>query len=178
MIDIRAHILNSGSRKWRQVRAKHSAIPETSWWRLVKSARQEFVYIDPIQSSRVLASPNSARIRGKNEREAAAMPMSTDEALVGSEALRVLSDLCSDAMTMRASALNADGSIRNPDLLERSIKLRCSVLVRAMKLKSAIYDNFRAGAFFGTVIDEIRLEAPEVSHRIVTRLRRLSATMT
>src|SRR6266478_1139425 len=171
MIDIRAHILNCGSRNWRQVRLKHSAIPETSWWRLVKSVRQEFVCIDPTQSYRVMTSTNSARASEKYEREAAAMPMSTDETLVGSEALRVLRDLCSDAMTMRECALNADGSIRNPDLLHRSIKLRCSVMVRAMKLKSVIYDNFRAGAFFGAVVDEIRQEAPEVSHRIVTRLR-------
>jgi hypothetical protein len=80
-------------------------------------------------------------------------------------------------MALRDAALNPDGTIRDPLLFDRSIMLQCRVLTRAVKLKSKAYENFRAGAFFETVIEAIREEAPDVSHRIIDRLRRLSASM-
>jgi hypothetical protein len=176
-IDIRSHILNCGARKWRQVRAKHAAIPEATWWRLVKSVREEFICISSTQARLVTSQTNSVRAKPKAVPGSVTLATWTENTLEGSESLRVLSELCGDAMAMRAAALNADGSVRNPDLLHRSIKLRCSVLLRAAKAKSTIYDNFRAGAFFGAVLEEVRLEAPEVVHRIVARLRGLSAAM-
>jgi hypothetical protein len=91
--------------------------------------------------------------------------------------LRLLDELRHDAVAMRAAAYNLDGTIRDVAILERSVRLRCHVISRVVKLKSAAYENLRAGVFFEAVIKAISEEAPDVSQRIGGRLRSLSASM-
>jgi hypothetical protein len=169
--DVRQHILLVGSRKWRPVREKHSAISEPSWWRLVRAVRQDMARVVPIHSRRTKGSVAINPPSGLGN-------CHSGDNLAGElTQLQLLDGLRHDAMAMREAAYNQDGTIRDAAILERSVRLRCHVISRAVKLKSKAYENLRAGIFFEAVIEVIREEAPDVSDRIVGRLRALSGSM-
>jgi len=78
-----------------------------------------------------------------------------------------------DAAALRAQASNADGSIRNAALFERSLRVRLALLRRGAKLAKDFADARRAKAFFDIIVEEIALESPELRLRLIARLRGL-----
>jgi hypothetical protein len=175
--DVRRHIMVVGSRQWRPVREKWSAIGESSFWRLVRSVKRDIERVAAIPVYQEKGASRAASATD-NDRPSGHQRSRPADNLTGDFThLLMLEDLRRDAMALRGAAFNADGTIRDPELLDRSINLRMRVLARAVKLKSKAYENLRAGAFFEAVIDAVRQEAPHVSHRIIDRLRRLSSSM-
>jgi len=175
--DVRRHIMVVGSRQWRPVRERWSAISESSFWRPVRAVKRDIervaaipVHRDKRVSGALGATENDRPLGHQRSHPSGDLTCDFSQ-------LWMLDELRRDAMTMREAALNSDGTIRNAEMLDRSIILRCRLLNRAVNLKSKAYENLRAGAFFEAVIDSVRQEAPHVSHRIIDRLRRLSASM-
>jgi hypothetical protein len=175
--DVRRHTMLVGTRKWRPVREKWSAISESSWWRLVREVKRDMARVSAITVCRKKGATGSTSA-AENDRPSGHQPAGTADSLTCDFThLWMVEELPRDAMTLREAALNPDGTIRDHEMLDRSIILRNRLLNRAVNPKSKAYENLRAGAFFESVIDAVRQEAPDVSHRIIDRLRRLSASM-
>jgi hypothetical protein len=96
-------------------------------------------------------------------------------ALGGLDYLAALRILYHDANMLRAHALNVDQSVRNPAVLDRSIRTRLKLLSQAVRLERQIQDLVCVQNFFDAIVDEIAAEAPMAAHRIIGRLRNLNA---
>jgi hypothetical protein len=172
--DIRDHIMTHGSRRWRLLRSRYPTVSEPTFWRWVRAVKEEF-------GCGVRAQPEEGSELQKALVEKTPDPAATARgSAVGGGPLRFaeLQDLHHDAALLRGHALTADGRIRDPALFHRSMKLRMAILERAVKLQSLIFENYRAGAFFGSVLREIGEEAPELQRRVTARLTRLDESMT
>jgi hypothetical protein len=78
---------------------------------------------------------------------------------------------------LRMHALKADGAIRDPVAFNRALGSRLKLIVRSVKLEREIYDLRRSQSFFDAILREVAAASPEVSHRIVDRMRALSASL-
>jgi hypothetical protein len=176
--DLRDHVALVGARRWGTVRAKHPAISESTFWRLVRSARRDmFGDTDCPGQRTVEAHAETTYMVGDRTEDLCRSQMAKKLDQPLDLPMGALNVLFNDAMLLRSRALHADGTVRNAALLDRSIRLRYFLVSRRVKLQSRIIDNARGGAFFSAVIATVAQEAPEAAHRIIDSLRRLSASI-
>jgi hypothetical protein len=164
--DICQHLVANGSKKWKCVRTRYPNISEASFWRFVREAKAQIGernLVDAIgKGISENAIPDTSQvIEGRSN-------------LGGLDYLAALRSLYRDADRLCAHALNADGSVRNPVVLDRTIGTRLKLLVQTVRLERQIQDLGRTQKFFNAIVDEIAAEAPTVAHRIIERLRRLN----
>jgi hypothetical protein len=168
--DISQHFAVHGPKKWKGVRTRYPTISESSFWRLVREAKAQ------------CGERELANAVGRNLTEYALAE--TGDALDpkptrgGCDYLAQLRGLYRDANRLRAHALNADESVRNPAALDRSIKIRLKLLSKGVRLEQQIRELVRMQNFFDAVIDEIAAEAPGTARRVVDRLRGLNQSTT
>lgn len=175
--EIRDHILVQGSRNWKELRERYRRVTEPTWWRWVRAVKRDMGCLEPIRADRVKLPTRLSESVWQVTEGALGGAEVTDRRSGGFDALALLGELHRDAMALRTDALNADGSVRNSRLLDASIRLRTAILIRTVKIKSRVYDNYRAGAFFGAIFREIEKESPAVAQRVAATLRRLQASM-
>jgi hypothetical protein len=70
--------------------------------------------------------------------------------------------------------MHRDGNVRNPALLDRSIRVRLKLLRQGLELEARIFSATTQRAFYEALVAEIAAEAPELHKRLVDRLRGFS----
>ncbi len=169
--DIRAHLVANGSRNWRLLRYRYSAVPPATWWRLIAREKARIGTQHLVTSDDKIVT---ARAWSAAEGELKGIGASTLVAGVPGgrfDFLAAFRNLFADATKLRAHAFRADGSVRNPILLDRAVKLRFKLIRQGLELERQIYSANAQRAFFAALVDEIAAESPEVSHRLISRLR-------
>ncbi len=169
--DIRAHLLANGSRNWRLLRYRYSAVPPTTWWRLIAREKARIGTQHLVSSDEKIVT---ARALSAAEGELKGIGASTLPAGVPGgrfDFLASFHNLFADATKLRAHALRADGSVRNPILLDRAVKLRLKLIRQGLELERQIYSANAQRAFYDALVAEIAAESAEVQRRLITRLR-------
>ncbi len=82
--------------------------------------------------------------------------------------------LWADATKLRIHALNREGHVRNPAVLDRAIRIRLKLLSQGIELEARILSAGAQRAFYEALIAEIADESPELHRRLVNRLRDFS----
>jgi len=166
---ISRHLVAHGSKKWKGVRANFPTISESSFWRFVREAKAQMG--EQNLADTMEKSLSACELVDRSE------AIGSSAALGGPDYLAALRSLYRDTMMLRTHALNADQSVRNPAVLDRSIRTRLKLLAQAVRLERQIQDLVCQN-FFNAVVDEVAAEAPGAAHRIIERLRRLSKPTT
>jgi len=170
---IRSHLAEVGAVRWKAVRAQCPAISDATFWRYVKSVREE--------ANKVA-----------NQDEAASNPCQTaDEAVPRLGALpafydplqkaRLYEGLLADAEALRADAVDRRGKITNARQFEKSIVLRERLLSQQAEMMNFFQDQEAARLFFEEILKIARDLPKETSIKFMTRIheeqkRRLAAT--
>jgi hypothetical protein len=155
--DIRTHLQRNGSRNWAAVRERYSSVSPATWWRLVRTVKEQAGIKQVISSRRrSLVEPVAARQYRRGR---------------GFDLLAAFHSLFADAERLRAHCLDGDGGLRNPVIFDRSIRTRLKLLKQAVKLEQQILNVTAQQAFYEALVAEIAAESPEVHRRLITRLR-------
>jgi hypothetical protein len=83
--------------------------------------------------------------------------------------------LFADTVALRAYALNPDGTVKRPLILDRAIKTRLTVISRSVKLLRQVYEVRNVQIFMDALVEEIALESPDLQRRILARLRSIQS---
>jgi hypothetical protein len=171
--DIKRHIVTVGSKHWAVVQARHPEVSPASFWRFVREAKRDLAAEDMrvVCEKGVRSAPCSDQGGGPGDVavfEANGVPRRIDF-------LGAYREMFADVGALRRSALNADGSVRSPAILDRSIKRRLALIRQAVKLSQQIYAVRNMQTLFDTLVDEIASESPELRGRLLARLRQLQA---
>jgi hypothetical protein len=171
--DIKHHIATVGSKGWAVVQARHPDVSPASFWRFVREAKRDLAADDMrvVCEQGVRSAPCPDQGGGSGD----VAVFEADDVPRRIDFLRAYREMFSDVAALRQSALNADGSVRSPAILDRSIKRRLALIRQAVKLSQQIYALRNVQLVMDTLMDEIASESPGLQRRVVARLRQLQA---
>jgi hypothetical protein len=147
LVDIRAHLQENGSKNWGALRTRLDFVGPATFWRWIRETKAQI-------APELLGS--SARRRGGESRF---------------DFLGAYHGLWADAMELRTYALRQDGHVRNPALLDRSIRVRLKLLRQGLELEERVFSAGAQRAFYDGLVAEIAMESPALHTRLVSRLR-------
>jgi hypothetical protein len=184
--DIEAHLAKHGPTNYAPLRERYSHVPEPTFWRWVKAAKQKPPTPALILQAREKLAERAATMTHDEvvATAAANLPAAPSPDFIaksgerGQANLNLLErfhELYADAMLLRAFAMNQAGGVKNPMVLAGSISLRNNLLNTALKATEAVYDFRRIQAFWDSVMEEIAAADPEIAKRIMERLHRLNS---
>lgn len=148
---LHAHLAEHGPGDWSSVRNRHPAVKERTFWRRVQKAQEA---------------------HAESQRQA----LFSDDVREAYARLRTASLMYDDAMLLRESAFDAEGAVRYPGKLSRSIELRRRALDFLLKLTRSI-SKLELGQIIQVTAEELLPEEPAVRHRVVQRMRSLHDAM-
>jgi hypothetical protein len=152
LADILGHLQQYGSKNWGCLRSRIDFVGQNTFWRWVREVKKGEI-------GRELRA-GSARRRGGEPRFDF---LGADCALWG------------DAMKLRSHAMHLDGNVRNPALLDRSIRIRLKLLRQGLELEARIYSAGAQRAFYDGLVAEIAAESPVLRERLMNHLRGFSS---
>jgi hypothetical protein len=178
LVDVRAHIRQFGATNWSELRARHPAIKDRTFWRLVQKAKKS-----PSLRARAAQNAISALREVASMVPAEALSVAPPEAVrkttkgaAGCVDLQAeLRDMLSDAEKIREYALGAPDEsgarkIKNPQIFAKAVSLKRELVESLVKNWTAAFDTRRMQEFYDVVIDEIGRASPDVQSDIVQRL--------
>jgi len=163
LTDIRLHLRLSGSTKWASLRNTYAAVSEATWWRWVRRAKAQI----GSQGLRAKIKQGIGSIDGTLGDRPGGIVYG---GLGRLDYLGSLHQQFADAEKLRLRALNADGSVRDPNGLDRAIRVRLKLLSRSVKLEARIYAVKQVQKFYDALLAEIAQESPDLQRRIANRL--------
>lgn len=172
--DIREHLLTHGSRNWGPLRAKHFAVSEPTFWRWIRQVKAEVrgaqLWVparrDAVENTHAAALDRASDLNGA---DLPSVPASTSRV----DYAAVLRRQFDDVRALRASALNLDGTVKNPVALDRSIGIGIRLLSKAMKLERQIGAVQQMRRLSDAVLAEVGQASPDIQRRVIDRLSRL-----
>ena len=184
--DIEAHLATNGPTNYAPLRERYSHLPEPTFWRYVKEAKQKPPTPALILQARERLAERAATMKntevlGTVAANLPAAPSPDYIAKTGAQGesnlnlLEKFHTLYADAMLLRDFATNQDGGVKNPMVFAGSISLRHQLLATALKATEAVYDYRRIAGFWNAVLEEIAAADPEIAKRIMERLHRLNS---
>jgi hypothetical protein len=156
--EIRAHLQQTGCRDWDSLRRRLNFIAPATFWRYVKRVRA--------QTPPELIASSGPRLGNRLSRSPG-----TDRRF---DFLGAYQGLWADATRLRSHALDSDGNVRNPAILDRSIRVRLKLLKKGLELEARIFSGGAQRAFYDGLVAEVAAESPALYARLVSRLRGFS----
>lgn len=184
---IREHMMMYGPKDWDPVMERY-ALTRSTFFRLVKEVRSEMDSIAFDEGPGALEVTRKL-IRGRTTRDPAEeakahLPVAPSPAIVAASPKDALSafqffvqfdKIVKDADLLRDSSMVKDENgkvrVKNPALLEKSIRGRLAILETYLNSVEVVYNVERIRELYDIVIDEIGKVSPEVQHAILARLR-------
>jgi hypothetical protein len=151
LVDIRAHLQESGSKNWGALRTRLDFVGPATFWRWVRETKARI-------APELLGG--SARRRSGEARL---------------DFLGAYYALWADAVKLRTHSLHNNGNVRDPGLLDRSIRVRLKLLRQGLELEARIFSAGAQRAFYEALISEVATESPALHKRLASRLRRFSS---
>jgi hypothetical protein len=170
---------------WRETRARHAAVAEATFWRLVRKARQNLAGEGSVAKARQHLADHVAAgaIHTAPIAREAVPAASGDDAIpsVG-DAFRELDLLgqvrrqLADVDLLRQYAVGTDGKVRAPMFLAQSISLRDRLVATALRLAEGVWSLERQWQFYDAVVERVAATSPDTARTIIADLKALLPT--
>jgi hypothetical protein len=172
LADIRSHLQLHGSRNWGSLRMRYDDVPPATWWRWIRREKTRL-------GTQNLASAGQQKLTAHATNDAYCAVRGEGAATMAAgvlpgahvDFLAAFRGLFADATRLRNHALHIDGRLRDPAVLDRSIKIRLKLIKQGLELERQIYSANAQRAFYAALVEEIVAESPEVQRRMIERLR-------
>ena len=176
--EIAKHLAEVGSKEWAPTRKKYPAISDRAWWRLVASVKE-----GKTPQEILAASVKRAKYHARKNLPAVPSPeyiaKGGVQATANIDFMDAFAQLMGDATLLAefSTKRNEDGSrnVKNPMFFAQSIKLRVELIGTQIRAMREVWDLQRMQNFFDAVVEEVAIESPACSRRIMERLDRLNA---
>lgn len=175
-----------GAKDWQKVRDRFSAVPDSTFWRLVKQVREAPASPEALTSARKRISARkrvtkAAPAEPKATPSPAVVAKHGDDAFRGFDYLAEVGSLYKDAKMLREFSVSPEGKIRNPIYFEKSIARRENILDTAASLMERFQNIETADAFWKVIVGAIG-EADKdtqikIQKRLVATLRGIGAVI-
>lgn len=191
---IRQHLLLVGPRDYESLQAKFPGISRPTFFRYLKTAREQMEAVAAAESpgalklaqQRIRAAMPSA---GQTQKEIQShLPVAPSPAVVSANAgdaarafqfFSFFNNIVSDAELLRSTTVkaNPDGteSVRNPAMLEKSMRGRLAILDTYLHSVEAVYNMDRIRDLYNLIVEEVGKVSPELQQAVLVRLRELDA---
>ena len=189
---IHQHLMLVGPRNWDSLMAKFPAVSRPTFFRYIKSARDNAEAVAAADSPGALklaqqrihaASPSKARTMAGIKKH---LPGSPSPAVIASapgaasqafKFFEFFGEIVSDATLLRGTAVvaTADGSekVRNPAMLEKVIGKRLAIAETYLHAFEAVYNAERIRELYEIIVEEVGKAAPDVQMAVLARMREL-----
>lgn len=189
---IRQHLLLVGPRDYDTLMAKYPDLTRATFFRYLKTARENE------EASAAAQGPGALRLAQQRIHASVAKPEKTTEKLKAhlptapspavvaanpADAARAFqffaffNHIVGDAELLRGTAVTRmeDGSekVRNPAMLEKSLRGRLAILDTYLHSVEAVYNMERIRELYDLIIDEVGKAAPDVQMAVLARVREL-----
>jgi len=144
---IKGHLLSFGDRNWDRIRDAFPGISSSTFWRQVSIVRVECAARRAVGISQLFSSDLAGAL----------------------SRLRNVEILWREAETIAESAKRTDGTIRDANILGRSIGTRTKLLGKLVDVSRELRD-FEHSTFLEAMVEVLGDESPELSERVIKRM--------
>jgi hypothetical protein len=160
LAEIRTHLEQNGPRDWDPLRHRMNFVGQATFWRWVRQVKAQIPSDLIATSARHWVGDRASTSRGAGRRF---------------DFLGAYHGLWADATRLRMHALHNDGkTVRDPAILDRSIRVRLRLIEQALQLEAEISSAAAQKNFYDGLVAEVGAESPALRERILHRLRAYS----
>ncbi len=178
------HVRSAEPGTWKAIRDRFPDIPEATFFRYVRKARQAQSGEVAVAEARQRIADHVGAVASHPDVGAVQPDINGQGSLVPSEALgfrqldllRRVDEVFADIELLRAYAMGPEGKIRAPLFWTQAISLKDRSIGTALKCASAALSMERVIDFMDDVVAEVAAESPEAARKIIVRLTRFSAS--